>query len=119
MRTPRLSGTGPPPEVRTWLHLHDPDPGVGRLRARCPGIEAASPRVTAFRLPRSLSRREVKGAVIAHLAAAGLPSGRYMGDRPRMEPGGEDLSSRLGGGGTAPGRRRTAHRLGRARLDQT
>ena len=31
-----VGGTGLPPAVRTWLHLHDSDPDVGRLAARYP-----------------------------------------------------------------------------------
>jgi hypothetical protein len=32
-----VGATQLPPQVRTWLHLHDPDPDIGRLAARLPG----------------------------------------------------------------------------------
>lgn len=87
--------TGLPPEVRTWLHLHDPDPDIGRVRARYPGIGADPIDVVAFRLPGSLPRSEVKVAVIAHLGAAGLLSAHYVGDPPQHGPVGDGLSPLL------------------------
>ena len=87
--------TGLPPEVRTWLHLHDPDPGIGRVKARYPGLGADSLDVIAFRLPDSMSRSEVKVAVIAHLSAAGLLSEHYVGDPPQRKSMGDELSPLL------------------------
>ncbi|GIN03813.1 hypothetical protein [Planomonospora venezuelensis] len=74
--------TGLPPEVRTWLHLHDPDPAVGRLRARHPGIAADDLDVLAFRLPDGTDRPRAKAAAVAGLSAAGWFSEHYVGDPP-------------------------------------
>lgn len=30
-----VGATGQPPALRTWLHLHDPDPNIGRVGASC------------------------------------------------------------------------------------
>ncbi|MDP9847840.1 hypothetical protein [Streptosporangium lutulentum] len=85
--------TGLPPEVRTWLHLHDPDPDVGRVRARHPEIGSLD--VIAFRLPESVPRPRVKIAVIDRLSALGLLSEHYVGDPPRHEPIGDEWSPLL------------------------
>jgi hypothetical protein len=87
--------TGLPPEVRTWLHLHDPDPDIGRVRARYPGIGIDSLDVIAFRLPESAPRSHVKVAVIDHLSATGLLSEHYVGDPPQHRPVADELSSLL------------------------
>ncbi|ACZ83138.1 hypothetical protein [Streptosporangium roseum] len=88
-----IGTTGLPPEVRTWLHLHDPDPDIGRVKARYPGIGTDSLDVVAFRLPESMPRSEVKVAVIAHLSAMGLLSEHYVGDPPQRTSIGDGLSS--------------------------
>ncbi|MFF5208601.1 hypothetical protein [Streptosporangium sp. NPDC000396] len=87
--------TGLPPEIRTWLHLHDPDPDIGRMKALYPGIETDSLDVIAFRLPGSVPRPEAKVTVIAHLSAAGLLSERYVGDPPQRKSIGAEFSSLL------------------------
>ncbi|MFJ2032067.1 hypothetical protein [Streptosporangium sp. NPDC087985] len=87
--------TGLPPEVRTWLHLHDPDPDIGRVKARYPGVGLDSLDVIAFRLPESMPRPEIKAAVIAHLSATGLLSEHYVGDPPQHKSTGDELSSLL------------------------
>jgi hypothetical protein len=90
-----VGATGLPPEVRTWLHLHDPDPEIGRLKARYPGIGTDSLDVIAFPLPESVPRSHAKAAAIDRLGAAGLLSEHYVGDPPRHEPVGDELSPLL------------------------
>jgi hypothetical protein len=87
--------TGLPPEVRTWLHLHDPNPDIGRVKARYPGLGADSLDVIAFRLPDSMPRSEIKATVIAHLSAIGLLSEHYVGDPPQHKSIGDELSPLL------------------------
>ena len=59
-----VGGTGLPPAVRTWLHLHDDDPDVGRLAARYSGLAHEDLDVLAFPVPEHLARQLVKDAVI-------------------------------------------------------
>ncbi|MEV4181395.1 hypothetical protein AB0J28_08100 [Streptosporangium canum] len=87
--------TGLPPEVRTWLHLHDPNPDIGRVKARYPGLGADSLDVIAFRLPDSMPRSEIKATVIAHLSTIGLLSEHYVGDLPQHKSIGDELSPLL------------------------
>ena len=46
-----VGATGLHPATRTWLHLTDEDPNVGRVRARYPGWDAEELDVVALRLP--------------------------------------------------------------------
>lgn len=78
--------TGLPPQARTWLHLHDPDPDIGRLRARYPALADTPLRVIALRLPDALPRPDAKAAMIAHLHAEHLLSESYVGDPPTDTP---------------------------------
>ncbi len=71
-----------PPQVRTWLHLHDPDPDVGRVAARHPAVLSSPVDVLAFPLSDGLDRQAVKSALIAALHEAGLLSMGYVGNPP-------------------------------------
>lgn len=71
-----------PPQVRTWLHLHDPDPDVGRVVARHPAVLSDPVDVLAFPLSKGLDRKAVKSALIAALHEARLLSVGYVGDPP-------------------------------------
>ena len=77
-----VGATGLPPAVRTWLHLHDDDPNVGRLRARYPSSMHEELDVIALRLPDGVDRREVKHAVVTRLGERGLLSDRHVCDPP-------------------------------------
>lgn len=77
-----VGGTGLPPAVRTWLHLNDPDPDVGRLAARYPDLATQPLDVLAFELPEPLPRPLVKAALIERLHRADLLSEQYIGDPP-------------------------------------
>lgn len=76
--------TGVPPVVRTWLHLHDTDPDVGRLLARYPDVARDPLDVLAFPVPPRLDRAAVKAALVDRLESRGLLSDRYVGDPPGL-----------------------------------
>lgn len=68
------------PETRTWLHLHDADPNVGRMRARFPGLEDEDFDVLAYELPAGVDRQQVRHRAVAQLAERGRLSGRQVCD---------------------------------------
>jgi hypothetical protein len=67
-----VGATGVDPRTRTWLHLHDPDPDVGRMRARFEALADSSLDVLAMRLPDQVSRTDVRDALGARLADESL-----------------------------------------------
>jgi hypothetical protein len=75
-----VGATGLPPAVRTWLHLHDGDPDVGRLAARYPELARADLDVLAFAVPDGLARQLVKAAVVRELEREELMAEDYVGD---------------------------------------
>jgi hypothetical protein len=81
-----VGATGLPPTTRTWLHLHDEDPNVGRLRARYPDSAREELDVLALRLPEGVDRQEVKHAVVTRLGERGLLSERHVCDPPAAVP---------------------------------
>jgi len=81
-----VGATGLHPATRTWLHLHDDDPNVGRLRARYPSSATEELDVVALRLPEGVDRQEVKHAVVARLGERGLLSERHGCDAPAAVP---------------------------------
>src|SRR5581483_7221097 len=62
-----VGGTALPPVVRAWLHLHDPDPDVGRMAARYAELARQPLDVLAFAVPPALARPAVRDALIASL----------------------------------------------------
>jgi hypothetical protein len=70
------------PATRTWLHLHDDDPGVGRMRARYPNLAGEELDVLALRLPGDVDRQRVRHGAVALLAERGLLSERHVCDPP-------------------------------------
>jgi len=68
-----VGATGLPPQVRAWLHLHEEDPRVGRVRAERPDALQGELVVHAFRLDASLDRRRVKNALVTILDGNQLP----------------------------------------------
>jgi hypothetical protein len=81
-----VGATGLAPVTRTWLHLHDEDPNVGRLRARYPDSAHEELDVIALRLPEDVDRQEVKHAVLTRLGERGLLSERHVCDPPAVAP---------------------------------
>jgi hypothetical protein len=77
-----VGASGLQPETRTWLHLHDPDPEIGRIAARYPAAGEEALDVVAVRVPEGVSRQETKSVLTARLAEEGLLSERYVGDPP-------------------------------------
>jgi hypothetical protein len=77
-----VGATGLAPATRTWLHLHDEDPNVGRLKARYPDSATEELDVIALRLPDGVDRQEVKHAVVTRLGERGLLSERHVCDPP-------------------------------------
>ena len=70
------------PATRTWLHLHDENPDVGRMRARYPTVAAEELDVLAHELPAGVDRQQVRHGAVAVLAERGLLSGRHVCDPP-------------------------------------
>ncbi len=66
------------PAARTWLHLHDDDPGVGRIRARFPAVADEPIEVLAHELPDGVDRQQVRHGAVAELDARGLLSTRHV-----------------------------------------
>jgi len=67
-----VGATGLDPRTRVWLHLHDPDPEVGRVSARFERLANAQLEVLAMRLPEELSRAEVRDVLGERLRGEGL-----------------------------------------------
>jgi hypothetical protein len=77
-----VGGTGMPPALRSWLHLHGEEAGVARLVHRRPGAGAESFDVLAFRLPDDLDRSAAKRELVRQLAARSLLAPDFVGDDP-------------------------------------
>ena len=75
-----VGATGLPPAVRTWLHLHDSDPDVGRVAARYRDLAREDLDVLAFAVPDGLSRQLVKAALAREVEREGLMAEDYVGD---------------------------------------
>ena len=67
-----VGATGLDPRMRVWLHLHDPDPDVGRMAARFERVAELPLDVLAMRVPDSLSRADVRDVLGARLREEGL-----------------------------------------------
>jgi len=70
------------PATRTWLHLHDEDPNVGRMRERFPELADEELRVVAVPLPGDVDRQRVRHGAVALLGERGLLSDRHVCDPP-------------------------------------
>jgi hypothetical protein len=77
-----VGATGLHPATRTWLHLHDDDPNVGRLRARYPELADEELEVVAVRLSADVDRQRVRHGAVALLAERGLLADRHVCDPP-------------------------------------
>jgi len=67
-----VGATGLDPRTRVWLHLHDPDPDVGRMSARFERFADTQLEVLAMRVPVELSRAEVRDVLGERLREEGL-----------------------------------------------
>jgi hypothetical protein len=67
-----VGATGLDPRTRVWLHLHDPDPEIGRMSAQFDRLATTSLDVVAMQVPESVARAEVRDALGARLAEDGL-----------------------------------------------
>jgi len=88
-----VGATALPPGARAWLHLHDPNPDIGRIAARYPAAGDEPLDVVAVQMPEGVSRQEAKRALTAHLAEEGLLSEHYVGDPP------EDVAAAIASSG--------------------
>jgi hypothetical protein len=86
-----VGGTGLPPVLRAWLHLHHDDPSVARIADRYPGAATESLEVVACRLPDDLDRPTAKAELISQLHQRQLLAADYVGD----PPGGSEVSERV------------------------
>jgi hypothetical protein len=77
-----LGATALHPATRTWLHLHDEDPSLGRMRARYPELAEEELDVLALQLPPEVDRQQVRHGAVALLAERGLLSDRHVCDQP-------------------------------------
>jgi hypothetical protein len=67
-----VGATGLDPHTRVWLHLHDPDPEVGRMAARFGRLAESELDVLAMSVPGGVSRADVRDALGVLLADEGL-----------------------------------------------
>jgi hypothetical protein len=70
------------PATRTWLHLHDEDPNVGRMRERYSELAGEELDVLALRLPPEVDRQQVRHSAVALFTERGLLSERHVCDPP-------------------------------------
>jgi hypothetical protein len=62
-----VGATGLDPSTRVWLHLHDDDPDVGRMRAQFEQLAETRLAVLAMRVPGAVPRAEVRDVLGARL----------------------------------------------------
>jgi hypothetical protein len=75
------------PATRTWLHLHDEDPNVGRMRARYATLGEEELDVLAIELPDGVDRQQVRHGAVHAFGERGLLSARNVCDPPlAVEP---------------------------------
>jgi hypothetical protein len=67
-----VGATGLDPRTRVWLHLHDPDPDVGRMAARFGRVSATRLDVLAMTVSEEIFHADVRDALGARLADEGL-----------------------------------------------
>ena len=77
-----VGATGLHPATRTWLHLHDEDPNIGRMRARYAELANEELDVLAHELPTGVDRQQVRHGAVNALDARGLLSARHVCDPP-------------------------------------
>jgi len=92
-----VGSTSQTPELRSWLHLHDADPDVGRILARRPAAKAEDFDVLAFRVPSPMSRSSAKRLLIEKLYESGQLSSHYVGEEPEVGEFDQDISDLVEG----------------------
>ncbi|MDX6397336.1 MAG: hypothetical protein QOJ43_744 [Gaiellaceae bacterium] len=75
-----VGATALQPETRTWLHLHEEDPSIGRMRARFPSVTTEELDVLAMELPKRVDRQRIRDGSVTLLAERGLLSPRQVCD---------------------------------------
>lgn len=70
-----VGATGLPLAVRTWLHLNDDNPDVGRIRAHFPEAMAGSVEVVGFKVDGAIDRRQVRATVAGLLSGTTVTTG--------------------------------------------
>ena len=100
-----VGGTGLHPATRTWLHLHDENPDVGRMRARYATLADDALDVVVMELGDDVDRQVVRHGSVRQLAERGLLSPRHVCDPVReLGPSGdadrfvELVTERIGAG---------------------
>jgi hypothetical protein len=88
-----VGATGLDPQTRVWLHLHDPDPEVGRIAAHFDRLSASKLEVLAMSVPDEISRADVRDALGARLADEGMLADDAITDHLQLllDPGPEAL----------------------------
>jgi hypothetical protein len=75
------------PATRTWLHLHDDDPNIARMRARFPSLAEEDLDVVAVPLDVATDRQQARHGAVHLLVGRGLLSDRHVcDDPPEVEP---------------------------------
>jgi hypothetical protein len=82
LRVIYVGSTGLPPCVRTWLHLNDPDPAIGRVAALYPAAATEPLDVLFLQLSPSAPRQAAKLALIHELQIHTMLADDYFGDLP-------------------------------------
>ena len=70
------------PATRTWLHLHDENPEIGRMRARYPELASEELDVVAVRLAEDVDRQQVRHSAVRLLGERGLLAPNHVCDPP-------------------------------------
>jgi hypothetical protein len=83
-----VGATALAPATRTWLHLHDGDPDVGRMAARFERLADVELDVLAMRVPDEVSRADVRDVVGVRLEEEGLLAADAILDhlQPLVDP---------------------------------
>ncbi len=70
------------PATRTWLHLHDENPEIGRMRARYPELASEELDVVAVRLAEGVDRQQVRHSAVQLLGERELLAPNHVCDPP-------------------------------------
>jgi hypothetical protein len=79
-----VGATGLDPRTRVWLHVHDDDPDVGRMRARFEGLADTRLDVLAMRVPEEVSRADVRDVLGVRLGEEGVLGGHAITDHLQL-----------------------------------
>jgi hypothetical protein len=79
-----VGATGLDPRTRVWLHLHDQDPEIGRMRSRFARLATTPLDVLAMRVPDEVSRADVRDVLGARLAGEGLLADQAITDHLQL-----------------------------------